>query len=266
MNALRIGFVGPGRLGHPMVERLVAAGHDLVVHARRPEVRAGLRELSITVTERLDEVARERDLVLVCVFDDRQLTEVADVVAAALPRHAVFGSHVTGAVETVRGLAERHPHIEVVDAPISGTADDIRAGRLTVLTGGAPAARAMVAAAVRAYADPVIESGDLGSALSTKLVNNLLLAANTQLLAAAAGAADSLGIAPEALLAALAHMSGGSRASSLAAEHPTLGEFATKISPFLSKDVAICRHLAGGTDVGVNLLLEVVQRGPLALV
>ena len=265
MSALRIGFVGPGRLGGPMVERLAAAGHDVIVHARRPEVRAALHELGITATERLDEVASERDLVLVCLYDDRQLTEVADVVAAALPRGAVFGSHVTGAVETIRGLAERHSHVEVVDAPISGTADDIRAGRLTVLTGGAPTARATVAAAVRAYADPVIEAGDLGAALSIKLVNNLLLAANTQMLAAAAGAADFLGIAPEALLAALAHMSGGSRASSLAAQHPTLGEFATKISPFLSKDVAVCRSLADSSGADVDLLLEVVQRGPLAL-
>jgi 3-hydroxyisobutyrate dehydrogenase-like beta-hydroxyacid dehydrogenase len=265
MSALRIGFVGPGRLGGPMVERLVAAGHDVIVHARRPEVRAALRESGITATEHLDEVARDRDLVLVCLYDDKQLTEVADVVANALPQHAVVGSHVTGAVETIRALAERHPRIQVVDAPISGTADDIRAGRLTVLTGGAPTARAMVAAAVRAYAGPVIECGGLGAALSIKLVNNLLLAANTQLLAVAAGAADSLGVSPEALLAALAHMSGGSRASSLAAEHPTLGEFATRISPFLSKDVAVCRSLADSTDVDVNLLLEVVQRGPLAL-
>jgi 3-hydroxyisobutyrate dehydrogenase-like beta-hydroxyacid dehydrogenase len=228
-------------------------------------VRAALRESGITATERLDEVARDRDLVLVCLYDDKQLTEVADVVANALPQHAVVGSHVTGAVETIRTLAERHPRIQVVDAPISGTADDIRAGRLTVLTGGAPTARAMVAAAVRAYAGPVIECGGLGAALSIKLVNNLLLAANTQLLAVAAGAADSLGVSPEALLAALAHMSGGSRASSLAAEHPTLGEFATRISPFLSKDVAVCRSLADSTAVDVNLLLEVVQRGPLAL-
>ena len=37
MGTLRVGFVGAGRMGFPMVERLAAAGHDLVVYARRAE-------------------------------------------------------------------------------------------------------------------------------------------------------------------------------------------------------------------------------------
>ena len=37
MGSSRVGFVGAGRMGLPMVERLAAAGHDLVVYARRAE-------------------------------------------------------------------------------------------------------------------------------------------------------------------------------------------------------------------------------------
>ena len=84
----------------------------------------------------------------------------------------------------------------MVDAPVSGGPDDIRAGRLTVLLGGPPAARARAAEVVRAYADPVIETGELGTALAVKLVNNFLFAANTQVLAEAVWLGEQLGAAP----------------------------------------------------------------------
>ncbi|WP_330308043.1 MULTISPECIES: NAD(P)-binding domain-containing protein [unclassified Streptomyces] len=37
---MRIGFLGPGRMGRPMLDRLVAAGHDVTVLVRRPGARA----------------------------------------------------------------------------------------------------------------------------------------------------------------------------------------------------------------------------------
>ena len=135
-------------------------------------------------------------MLLVCVFSDEQLAEVAGPLAAALPDGAVLASHVTGRESTLRSVAARFPAIAVVDAPVSGAPDDIRAGRLTVLLGGPADARARAAGVVRAYADPVIETGELGTALAVKLVNNFLFAANTQVLAEAVWLGEQLGVAP----------------------------------------------------------------------
>ena len=85
MGSLRVGFVGAGRMGFPMVERLAAAGHDLVVHARRPEAAASLDRLGVRSTSELAEVAAGADVLLLCVFSDEQLAEVAEPLAAALP-------------------------------------------------------------------------------------------------------------------------------------------------------------------------------------
>lgn len=265
MSGVRIGFVGAGRLGRPMVERLVAGGHELVVHARQPDARADLEELGVRTTDALDEVAADREVLLICVYDDRQLTEVADPLAAALPDGAVLASHVTGRVSTLSTLAGRYPAIGVVDAPVSGRAADVEAGQLTVLLGGPAAARCSVAAVVRSYADPVLEVGDLGAALAAKLVNNLLLGANLQLVGEAARLGEALGIAPTALLSALEHMSGGSRAGHLASERNSLTEFADVVAPFLLKDVSACRAQADELGVDAGLLLEVVRRGPFTL-
>jgi 3-hydroxyisobutyrate dehydrogenase-like beta-hydroxyacid dehydrogenase len=265
MRSSRVGFVGAGRMGLPMVERLAAAGHDLVVHARRPETQAALAQLGVRHTTELPAAAADVDVLLVCVFRDEQLAEIAGPLAAALPDGAVFASHVTGRESTLRAVAERFPGISVVDAPVSGGPDDIRSGRLTVLLGGAPAARARAAAVVRAYADPVIETGELGRALAVKLVNNLLFAANAQLAAEAVRLGEALGVAPGELLGALEHMSGGSQASHRAATGASMDEFAARIGPFMRKDVAACLEQAAERGVDPELLIDVIRRGRLAL-
>jgi 3-hydroxyisobutyrate dehydrogenase-like beta-hydroxyacid dehydrogenase len=105
--------------------------------------------------------------------------------------------HTTTTVQTIGVLAaaaaERGAH--VVDAPVSGTADDIRSGRLTVLAGGDEAPVARCAEVFRAYADPILATGALGTATKVKLVNNILFAANVQPLSDAARLAAELGVA-----------------------------------------------------------------------
>jgi 3-hydroxyisobutyrate dehydrogenase-like beta-hydroxyacid dehydrogenase len=267
MGSLRVGFVGAGRMGLPMVERLAAAGHDLVVFARRAETRAALTELGVRPTNKLAEAAAGADVLLVCVFTDEQLAEIGEPLAAALPDGAVLASHVTGRESTLRALAGRFPGIGVVDAPISGGPHEISAGRLTVLLGGPPTARARAAAVIGAYADPVIETGELGSALAVKLVNNFLFAANVQLAAEAVRLGEALGVAPAQLLGALEHMSGGSQASHrMAAGDGDLAAFAARIGPFMRKDVAVCLEQAAERGVDPGLLIEVVRRGQLALI
>jgi 3-hydroxyisobutyrate dehydrogenase-like beta-hydroxyacid dehydrogenase len=266
VGSLRVGFVGAGRMGFPMVERLAAAGHDLVVYARRPEAAAELDSRGIRHTAELAEAAAGADVLLLCVFSDEQLTGIANPLAAALPDGAVFASHVTGRASVLRSLADRFPAIHVVDAPVSGGPGEIAAGRLTVLLGGLPAARARAAEAVRAYADPVIETGALGTALAVKLVNNFLFAANTQVLAEAIWLGEELGVAPGEMLSALNHMSGGSQVSLRAAVGADMASFAARIGPFMRKDVAVCLEQAAERGVDPGLLIDVVRRGRLELI
>ena len=123
-----------------------------------------------------------------------------------------------------------------------------------MLFGGLPAARARAAEAVRAYADPVIQTGELGTALSVKLVNNFLFAANTQVLAEAIRLGEELGVAPGEMLSALNHMSGGSQVSRRAADGADMASFAVRIGPFMKKDVAVCLEQAAerGVDPGCS--------------
>ncbi|MEV8546898.1 NAD(P)-binding domain-containing protein [Streptomyces sp. NPDC051572] len=262
-----IGFTGAGRMGRPMVDRLAAAGHRVVVHARREEARKELTAAGVTAVGDVREAAASAQIMLVCLFSDAQLTELAPAILDALPRGAVLASHVTGAPITLERLAERGRTraVEVVDAPVSGTPEDILAGRLTVLLGGGAEPVKQVTDAVSAYADPTLHTGALGTALKAKLVNNLLFAANAQLLAAAAELADTLGIGQRSLLDVLACSSGGSRVGEYSAVRGGITAFGAEAAPFMAKDVAACRTAARELGVAPRLLFDVVSRGPLPL-
>lgn len=264
----RIGFVGAGQMGEPMVERLLAAGHEVVLHVRRPEARERFAAAGARVVATSREAATGSPVVLACVFSDAQLVEVAagpDGLLAGLGAGAVLASHVTGSAAALAALAAQVPEAHLVDAPVSGVADDIRSGTLTVLLGGAPEPVEAVAAVVTAYASPVLRTGALGSALSIKLVNNVLFAAHAQLAAEAVGLGRALGVEPILLVSALAQCSGRSYAVDTLTRLPDLATFERLAGPFLRKDVAACEHELEVLGQDAGLLGRVVREGPLQL-
>jgi 3-hydroxyisobutyrate dehydrogenase-like beta-hydroxyacid dehydrogenase len=257
-------------MGMPMVERLVAAGHRVRVHVRRAEVREAAVAAGADAVSTGREAADSSELVVACLFSDDQLLDSCsgpDGVVAGLAAGAVVASHVTGTRRTLFRLSEA---VEarggrVVDAPVSGTADDIRAGRLSVLLGGARADVELCAGVMAAYADDVLPVGDLGTALAVKLVNNLLFAAHSQLAVAAVELGAELHLDRQTLLGALGACSGASYAVSTLHGLPDVETFARLAGPFLRKDVAACEAELADTGCEAPLLMEVAARGPLLL-
>jgi 3-hydroxyisobutyrate dehydrogenase-like beta-hydroxyacid dehydrogenase len=264
-----IGFLGAGQLGEPMVERLLGAGHDVLVHARRDDTRARLTAKGAVMAASVVDLARESDILLSCLFSDAQLRETglgADGFIANAKPGSVFVSHTTGTLSTLQALTDGSATAPVVlDAPVSGTVENINAGTLTVLIGGPSDAVAAVTSILAAYADPVVPTGPLGSALAIKLINNLLFAANAQLLATATQLGEQLGVEPDVLLSALQVCSAGSQVAAHAHRIGGMDTFADRAEPFLRKDIAACREAAAEAGVELGLLSTVVREGPLAL-
>jgi 3-hydroxyisobutyrate dehydrogenase-like beta-hydroxyacid dehydrogenase len=267
--ATTIGFLGAGQLGEPMVERLLGAGHHVLVHTRRDEVRDRLVAEGATASDSVAHLARDSDVLISCLFSDAQLRETGlgpdGFIANAKPG-SVFVSHTTGTLSTLEALRDASPVAPVIlDAPVSGTVESIVAGTLTVLVGGPGDAVATVAPILAAYADPVVPTGALGSALALKLINNLLFAANAQMLSSATELGSRLGVAPDVLLSTLQVCSAGSTAAAHAHRIGGLDRFEELAGPFLRKDVAACREAAAEAGVELGLLGTAVRDGPLAL-
>jgi 3-hydroxyisobutyrate dehydrogenase-like beta-hydroxyacid dehydrogenase len=264
-----VGFIGAGQLGEPMVARLLGAGHDVLVYARRPEVRDRVAAQGAPVADSVADLARRSDILISCLFSDAQLREAglgADGFIANAKPGSVFVSHTTGTVSTLTALRDSHPSPPVIlDAPVSGTVENIGAGTLTVLLGGPGDEVLMVTPVLAAYADPIVPTGELGSALAIKLVNNLLFAGNAQLLAAAIQLGQALGVDADALLSALQVCSSASHVAAHAHRIGGIKPFTEAATPFLRKDIAAALEAAGEAGVDLGLLGVVVDSGPLAL-
>ncbi len=69
------------------------------------------------------------------------------------------------------------PHLDVIDAPVSGGPQEIAAGRVTLFVGGSDDAVTRVTPLLSAYGDPIFHVGPTGSGQKVKLINNAMFAA-----------------------------------------------------------------------------------------
>jgi 3-hydroxyisobutyrate dehydrogenase-like beta-hydroxyacid dehydrogenase len=254
---MRLGFIGTGRMGRPMVARLSSAGHDVQALGRSEVKRAALADEGARAVGDVAAVADGAEAVVVCVFDDEQVREVCldSELLAVLPPGSAVVVHTTGSPRTVEEIAARGASrgIDVIDSPVSGGPHDIAAGRITLFVGGADHAVARIRPVLGTYGEPVLHVGPLGTGQRVKLINNALFAANIGLLREAARLADQLGVAEEVLLDALPHGSAASRALTGVASRRSVAAFTEAVADFLGKDVAVARKVAAelGGDLGV---------------
>lgn len=264
----QVGYLGLGRMGGAMVRRLLDAGHDVAFHARNPDTVATFTQLGARSVESAGDLACQVDILLTCLFDDAQIAAVIDGpagVAARLRPGAILVIHSTTSPDRVRGLQERAAArgASVIDAPVSGSVEDILAGRLSVMVGGDTSSLDRLGPIIADYAQSVIFTGDVGSASTVKLVNNLLFAANSQLVGSAVALGERLGVEPSILLNSIAQCSGSSQALERIVGMGSVLAYERRVREFLSKDATLALELAG-VD-GAELFRTVVQTGPMDL-
>lgn len=258
----RIGFVGAGRMGAPMVRRLVAAGHTVTALGRTPEKLTAAAELGATPAAEPAAAAAGAEVVVVCVFTDEQVRTLCldDGLLTAMAPGATLVIHTTGSPTTARDIAARaHEYgVQVVDAPVSGGPHDIAAGAVTLFVGGSAAAVEGVRPVLTAYGDPVLHVGPLGAGQSVKLVNNTVFAAQIGLLREAVRLGDALGVAESDLLTALTHGSSSSRVLTMIEPRGSVGAFLDMAGAFVGKDVDVVRTIAAGAGAGLGVLDDAI--------
>jgi 3-hydroxyisobutyrate dehydrogenase-like beta-hydroxyacid dehydrogenase len=258
---LRVGFIGVGHMGRPMVDRLAAAGVPVEVFARRAEVRTELHAAGIATAESAADLASRSDVLIVCMFNDEQVREalLADNAIASMPAGSVLVSHVTGSPQLSTDLQSAAPAgVTVLDVPISGTEDHIRRGELTLLAGGDLDALERIRAVLATYSSPILHVGGLGDGQRLKLVNNLLFTVHLRVALAAVALGESMGIASAELSRVVAECSGSSFAVNLM-QHADPRQLEAGARHYLVKDVGLIREVAAAQGISLGELGELAN-------
>jgi 3-hydroxyisobutyrate dehydrogenase len=175
-----IAVIGLGTMGGGMAHRVAQTGARLRVFNRT----AGRARDGFTVAATPAEAARDTDLVLVSVADDAALRAVLtgeDGVFEAAPALVVIATTV--APDTVRDLAGRGP---LVDAGVVGNGLHAHSGHLRWYVGGPDELVRRAEPVLRALGRQVLHVGALGSGMTLKLVMNMVMGVEMQVLAEAA--------------------------------------------------------------------------------
>jgi 3-hydroxyisobutyrate dehydrogenase-like beta-hydroxyacid dehydrogenase len=184
-----IGFVGLGHMGGSMAARLLAAGYPVhgMNRTRRRAEELIAHGLHWHDTPR--EVAAATDVVLTSVPDDEALHVAAggpDGLLAGLTAGTTWVDVSTVSPKASREMAARvrAAGATMLDAPVSGSVPQVRAGTLTIMVGGDADAYGRVEPVLRELGTPR-HIGSNGQGLVLKLAINISLA--VQMLALAEG-------------------------------------------------------------------------------
>ena len=175
-----LGFIGVGNMGRPMAERLIDAGHGLIVHDVREAALKPLIERQARPAASPREVADRCETAFVSLPTLAALKEVvlgANGVMHGRALKLLVNTCTVGVPlveELEQGLAAKG--IGLVDCPISGGPPGARAGTLSVMISGAPELVAKVRPLVEAWGPVTVAGSKPGMAQVLKLTNNILSA------------------------------------------------------------------------------------------
>jgi 3-hydroxyisobutyrate dehydrogenase-like beta-hydroxyacid dehydrogenase len=213
---MKVGFIGLGRMGHPMAANILKAGYELTIHDLRREIGHDLETAGARWGDTPRETAVRTDVLLTCLPSASAAEEVAlgdDGVFAGLGRGAVYvdtGTHPPAFMRRISGIGQARD-IRVLDAPISGGVVGARDATLTIFIGGLEEDLERVRPLLETIGRKIVYIGPAGSGNTIKLINNLMLFVNY--LGACEGVAMGIraGIEPQLLLDVIVPSMGQSR-------------------------------------------------------
>ena len=204
-DKLKLGWIGTGRMGYAMAERLAKAGADVTVWNRTRAKAEPLAQYGAKIASHLADLA-ECDIVfcMVSTWDD-----VKEVIAGSagllsgngkLPRMVVECSSISleGSAELRALLAKRG--VELLAAPVSGNAKVIKAGRLSFVCSGPKAAFDAALPYLKLIAPNATYVGEGELARIVKICHNVFLGVVTQSLAEITVLAQKAGVPRHAFL------------------------------------------------------------------
>jgi 3-hydroxyisobutyrate dehydrogenase len=200
-----LGWIGTGRMGYPMAERLLTAGHALQVWNRTRAKAEPLAALGASLCDRAADLATV-DILFTMVSTGADLEQVlfgpgGVGVGTQIPRIVVDCSSIgVDQGEAIRArLAERGA--AMIAAPVSGNTLCVRAGKLSAVCSGPEAAFREARPLIETFATrgaAYVGEGEL--ARFCKIAHNVLLGVTFQNLAEITVLAQKAGVPRHAFL------------------------------------------------------------------
>lgn len=257
-----IAFLGMGLMGTRMTSRLLKAGYTVAVwnrsqHACDPLIQEGALALE------LDEIAKY-PVILTCLADDKAVQSVFAQIESYLQPYQIIVDFSSLSVAATLELAQASQEQQVtwIDSPVSGGTLGAEQGTLVIFAGGNAEAIQRLNPIYDVLSQRVTRMGESGTGQATKICNQLIVAANSTLIAEAVALADQAGVDTTLLAPALAGGFADSKPFQILAPRMATHTFEPvqwKVQT-LSKDLNNAVQLAEGFNLNIPVAQKALQQ------
>jgi 3-hydroxyisobutyrate dehydrogenase-like beta-hydroxyacid dehydrogenase len=261
-----IGFIGVGRMGGPMAQRLIEAGHKLVIYDTRNDAVAPLVALGAQLASSPQDVADRVETVMASLPEPPIVRKVATGEGGVIHGRRIkrfIDLSTTGAriaSEIAADLAKKN--IAQIDCPVSGGVAGAKKGTLAVMASGPQADIDVVRGALSVFGTVFVIGNKPGMAQTMKLANNMLSAASMAATSEAIVMGVKAGLDPAIMIDVINAGTGRTTASSDKFPNRILPRkfdagFATAL---MTKDVRLCLEEAKALGVPNEVMSAVVAQ------
>lgn len=200
----KIAFLGMGLMGSRMATRLLQAGFEVAVWNRTRSACDALIDLGATDLT-LQNIA-DYPVILTCLADDKAALSVYEQIEPFLTAKQVIIDFSSLSVEQTLSLAARaeQKQVQWIDSPVSGGTIGAEQGTLVIFAGGDAQTIQDLSLIYNILSQRVTCMGNTGTGQATKICNQLIVAANSTLIAEAVALAAKAGVDTRLLAPALA--------------------------------------------------------------
>ena len=200
----KIAFLGMGLMGSRMATRLIQAGFEVAVWNRTASACDVLIDMGATALD-LQEIG-QYPVILTCLADDAAVQAVYDQIQNQLQAGQVIVDFSSLSVDKTKALTKQAQtrQVQWIDSPVSGGTAGAEQGTLVIFAGGDLQTIQNLSLIYNVLSQRVTRMGETGTGQATKICNQLIVAANSTLIAEAVALAAQAGVDTTLLAPALA--------------------------------------------------------------
>ena len=203
---MKVSFIGLGRMGIAMSDRILAGGHDIAVYNRTAGKAADIVKRGAKLADSVAAAARHSDVVITMLENDGALNAVAfdeGGLIASMPKGAIHVAMGTHSISLIKKLTKAHADAGqiLVGAPVMGRPPVAAAGQLGIVVAGPAAAVEKCQPLFAAMGRRTFDAGkEPVSAAAAKIANNLVLACAIEAMGEGFALAEKCGVSGAAFL------------------------------------------------------------------
>lgn len=205
----KIALIGLGKMGTAIAEKLLEAGHSLVVFNRTQNKAEALRKMGAQVADSIQSAVSDADIVFTSVIDDEALLSVSKEILVHAKKDAIHVSTSTILPNTAKQLETMHQEAGCIyiASPVLGIPKALRAKKATTFCSGNQTAIEKIMPLLETYSAMVENMGEtISSANVFKVCMNYSLITAIELISELYVFAEKSGVDKEYIQGALKHI------------------------------------------------------------